>query len=375
MKSYEVRSGGKSIGEMSGSTLKSKVAAGEITIQDEVRMTGTNEWTMVGNLPKLVALVPSGSKEKTTSFDEVRESADAMKSEKTSKEFSFQTTSSVEAEIPKGFMLLPAVLISSIVNFLRRMLSASLFLSKSNNAETIGHLLLMFGIPLIGTAGLVLAIKTDSISLFLVNIGWIIALCVAQYTSWRSLIASRRLLSTTPTSIQNTFILDIAGVIFAILGCTTLVSSIVFAVQSNNYTQILVGICVFAIFELSASLAFSPSSCNVNIGPTSSGEEAIGLLSFFLKILLLLGPFVYFVASLGGCVIATAALYNLTINADEGYMQGIIYLESAKTIFVAGGFYPILFYMIFLFYYLFIDVFRSILQIGNDVRKISERNG
>jgi len=375
MKSYEVRSGGKSIGEMSGSTLKSKVAAGEITTQDEVRMTGTNEWTMVGNLPKLVALVPSGSKEKTTSFDEVRDSTDAMKSEKTSKEFSFQTTSNVEEEIPKGFILLPSALISSLVNFLRSMLSGSLFLSRSNNAETIGHLLLMFSIPLIGIAGLVLAIKTDSISLFLVNIGWIVALCIAQYTSWRSLSASRRLLSRTPTTIQNTFILDIAGVIFAILGCAALVMSIVFAVQSNNYSQILSGICVFAIFELSASLAFSPSSCNVNIGPTSSGEEAIGLLSFFLKILLLLGPFVYFVASLGGCVLATGALYNLTINADEGLMQGIIYLESAKAIFVAGGFYPVVFYLIFLIYYLFIDVFRSILQIGNDVRKISERNG
>ena len=126
MKSYEVRSGGKSIGEMSGSTLKSKVAAGEITIHDEVRMTGTNEWTMVGNLPKLVALVPSGSKEKTTSFDEVRDSTYAMKSEKTSKEFSFQTTSNVEEEIPKGFILLPSVLISILVNFLRSILSGSL---------------------------------------------------------------------------------------------------------------------------------------------------------------------------------------------------------------------------------------------------------
>jgi hypothetical protein len=113
------------------------------------------------------------------------------------------------------------------------MLSGSLFLNRSNNAETIGHLLLMFSIPLIGTAGLVLAIKTDSISLFLVNIGWIVALCIAQYTSWRSLIASRRLLSRTPTTIQNTFILDIVGVIFAILGCTALVMSIVFAIHQT----------------------------------------------------------------------------------------------------------------------------------------------
>jgi len=375
MKSYEVRTGGKTIEEMSGSTLKSKVVAGEITIRDEVRTIGTNEWTMIGNLPKLVALVPSGSKEKTTSFDEVRDSTYAMKSEKTSKEFSFQTTSNVEEEIPRGLILLPSALINSLVNFLRNILSGSVFLTRSNDAGSIGHLLLLFGIPLIGTAGLVVALKIDSILSFLLIVGWLVALCVAQYTSWRSLIASRRLLSTTPTTIQNTFILDIAGVIFAILGCACLVISIVFAVQLNDYTNIFSGICLFAIFELSASLAFSPSSCNVNIGPTSSGEEAIGLLSFFLKILLVLGPFVYFVASLGGCVIATVALYNLTINAEKGLLQGVIYLESAKVLLLAGGFYPVVLYLVFLIYYLFIDVFRSILQIGNDVRKISKRNG
>jgi hypothetical protein len=375
MKYYEVRSAGKIIGEMSGSTLKSKVAAGEITIQDEVRLPGTSEWTMVGNLPKLVALVPSESKEKTTSFDYVRDSADATKSEKTSKEFLFQTTSNVEEEIPNGFFLLPSALVSSLIKFLKSILSESLFLSKSNSAETIGHLLLMFGIPLIGTVGLVLAIKMDSISLLLEIVGWMVALCIAQYTSWRSLIASRRLLSTTPTSIQNVFVLDIAGVIFAIIGCAILVASIVIAVRLNDYSFILFGICAFAISALSASLAFSPSSCNVNIGPTSSGEEAIGLMSFFLKILLLLGPFVYFVASLGGCVIVTVSLCNLTINADERFLQGLLQFESAKMVFVAGGFYPVVFYLIFLIYYLLIDVFRSILQIGNDVRKISERNG
>ncbi|MBC8522337.1 hypothetical protein H8D29_00245 [PVC group bacterium] len=358
---------------MSGSTLKSKVASGEITIQDEVRLIGTNEWTLIGNLPKLVALVPSGSKEKLTSFDEARGGNDNWKSNVSKKEFSFQATAEIEEEIPRGFFLLPSALVSSLVKFLKSILSGSLFLSRSNDAESTGHLLLMVGIPLIGTAGLILAIKTDSISLLLEIVGWIVALCIAQYTSWRSLIASRRLLSTTPTSIQNTFVLDIAGVVFAILGCATLVISVVIAVKINNYSLILSGICAFAIFELSASLAFSPSSCNMNIGSTSSGEEAIGLMSFFLKILLLLGPFVYFVASLGGCVIVSVSLYNLTINAEERFLQGVIQFESAKLVFVAGGFYPVVFYLIFLVYYLFIDVFRSILQIGNDVRKISNQ--
>jgi hypothetical protein len=108
----------------------------------------------------------------------------------------------------------------------------------------------------------------------------------------------------------------------------------------------------------------------VQVRSTSSGEEAIGLASYAVKVLLQLGPFFYLVACLAGCFYGFMMLYELVSNGILGLQKALIYSTIMWILLAAGGFYPIVFYFLYLIYYLFIDVFRSILQMGTDVRSM-----
>jgi len=368
MKSYEVRRGSDIIGEMTGIELKECVSSGEVIHSDEVRMLGTTEWHQISALPKLSKLIPAIVEEKQYAQEEIENPVN------TPHPFTATTTNEIEEENPNSIYLLPANIIHQLVLYLKKTFSAGFFLDRINSSEMSAHILLLIGIVLCGIVGFIISIKTDSVSYAFIVFSVIVVLVLAQYSAWKTLLASRKLLATTPTSIQNVFILDIVGVASIIIGASALVGSIYLSVLSEEYQLMMGGFLVLIICIICSSLTFSPESCNVQVRTTSSGEEAIGLASFFVKVLLLLGPFVYLVFSLAGSIYGVLALYELVSNGIIGVLDGKMYSIRMWVLLVSGGFYPIVFYLLYLIYYLLIDVFRSILQIGTDVREIVSEN-
>lgn len=368
MKSYEVRRGSDAIGEMTGIELKECVSNGEVIHSDEVRMLGTTEWHQISTLPKLAELIPVKIGDEHYAQDE-NENPVAVSSH-----YVPRLKNEIDEENPNSVYLLPANIIHHLVLYLKKIFSAGFFLDKINSSEMVAHVFLCIGIVLSSVVGFIISIKTDSVSYAFTVVAVIAVLTLSQYSAWKTLFASRKLLATTPTSIQNVFILDIVGVASIVFGTSTFMVSIYFSIQLEQYQLMIGGFLILVLSVICSSLSFSPESCNVQIRTTSSGEEAIGLASFFVKILLLLGPFVYMFFCLAGCIYGVLALYELVSNGIIGVLNGKLNSFRMWTLLISGGIYPIVFYLLYLIYYLFIDVFRSILQIGTDVREIASEN-
>ena len=115
-----------------------------------------------------------------------------------------------------------------------------------------------------------------------------------------------------------------------------------------------------------------PQMLNISISKnTNAGEEAIGLLSFFMKGILKLIPIAFGSGIIIGSTNLVIAIYKLLSGGDpiltnlEAYISGIIIITSATIPFLA--------YIYFLIYYISIDIILSILMLPKKLDLLSQR--
>ncbi|MCH2162311.1 MAG: GYF domain-containing protein [Phycisphaerales bacterium] len=342
MSNFEVQRNGQNIGSFHAADLKAAALDGRLQPTDMVCPEGTGQWREARSIAAL-------------QFGGGQAAAKIQMPSAGGNGFQFHFF---------------ALMVDKVVELIRLLLSKKLFTTNMVRAEKFGHLGILVVMVFLLVLGVITTIKTDSISVLIMTLGSLVALILAQYSAFRFLKASRNLLESTPSTINGKVLLDVIALVLALISVGFLIIGCFYAIKFSMFSFAVYGFFALVIGLLSACVAFNPDVLNIQQSDTASaGEEAIGLASFFVKCLLVLGPFVYFFGALASCYALFEGIYY-TMKYDN------IAAATAATfagtgIMVGAGFYTLVFYIVFLVYYLLIDVLGAILSMGRNVRKMA----
>ncbi len=236
--------------------------------------------------------------------------------------------------------------------------------------EKVGHYCVLLSAVLGFLAGLISAIKFDQMTPLGIGIIWMFTLLVLQFIAHKFIVASAKLIKSTESQMSSPSFLDSLSVVNILVGFGCLIGGIFLAIKTSDWTFVISGIMMFWAFEYFASLSMNPKMLNINVvEQATAGQEAIGLISFFMKGMLKLVP-VYFGTWM---VIGTFHLIDalITLIGKNSYM----FMEPVTTAsyaILAALLSPFVIYLVFMFQYLFLDVINSILDIPAKIGSISK---
>ncbi len=223
-------------------------------------------------------------------------------------------------------------------------------------------LLCLYATAVVGLLiSIVAATKTDSFTFFLIGIGWSLLCLVLQYIAVKFLPLSKSIIDSTPSKLSSEAFLECFSIIFFLSAIILFITFTVLAIQVESLNTFFVGIGFFVIFSYLFTISINPSLVNITIeSDVTAGEEAIGILSFIMKGFLRMAPILFGIGVIIGTVHLLLSSLNLFGDYPEFALLGIMF--SGISVLVLSGI-PFLFFLSFIFYYLTIDVLRSIIEI------------
>jgi hypothetical protein len=264
--------------------------------------------------------------------------------------------------------------VGKILGRLSGWLSASLLNTSLNWAGRYGHFAVLGGAIFGLILAAVLAVRVHSVALFATGgIGFVLAIAVAQFSAQRFMSAGTRLIANTPNRLSSKSFLECVG-LFAILGAIgALVGGVVASIQSNSLIPLVPALLLTAYLLYFAMTALHPEELNVNVvGETTAGQEAISLLSFFLKVGLKLAPLYFFLLAAAGAIFTLLALFDIGQAASQMIlatlplppMLNLVAQNSpGQMLVLVACLVPVLIYFFFLIWYLVLDLMRAVLAV------------
>lgn len=272
---------------------------------------------------------------------------------------------------------LPTILSSFIGVLLagaRKLLNPALLQRVFGFCNPFGQLLVLVGAVLALILGVVYAIRYDSFQPFMTGIVAVIVLAILQFVAKRLLDACASILQTSPTRVASLAILECVGLVLLLAAVGVLVGSIATSIRIESAAPLVPGLISFVMLAASAAIALHPSLVNVEQGPATAGEEAIGLLSFFAKAMLVLQPLVFFLYALAGALVLIFAIFGTHLSFATALLAAVPFPVPSESIGVAllaaACIFPLFAYLSFLFYHLLIDVIRAILVIPSKLDQL-----
>jgi hypothetical protein len=251
--------------------------------------------------------------------------------------------------------------IGGLLDDVNRYLHADLFNRIINSATVTGHFL---ALAVLGLLIQLVATFVISGSQFLWGLGWLIMLPLLQYTAVQFLGASRSLVLSNTTTLGSQAFLRSYALIALVAALVAFVGGTALAFQFGSVAPFLSGLAATVLWLATAWLALNPDLLGIRVSEQSSaGEEAIGILSFFIKSAVRIVPLFYGVALTVGAIQAVVLLLSM-IGASRPEIAGSIMGAQGMAFgLVLVIIAPFLAYIAFVVYFLVIDLMRSILSI------------
>jgi hypothetical protein len=260
------------------------------------------------------------------------------------------------------FHLFAVNLLEKLVAVFKGLLSEDLLAFCIKWLSLLGH----FGIIVAAALGflfsLIVAIKFNDFNTFLMGIVWVLLLFVVQYTAHKFLSSGDELIKSNPSQMASHSFLDCYGFIALIGGVVWFIIALIGLIKGLPFSTFLEGLGTFVFLEFVALVAFNFKVVSVKIvKKNSAGQEAIGIITFFIKTAMRLVPILFgaFVV-LGVVKLFIEGLKLFGSNAH--YANMTIQLGIAPSILKAA-LIPFASYLFFVLAYLLIDLIRSILSI------------
>jgi hypothetical protein len=274
---------------------------------------------------------------------------------------------------PADVARLPTLLASFIGALLgkaRAWLNIPRLSSLFSSANSLGQILVLAGAALALIYGVVYAIKYDSFEIFLYGLASVLLLAVLQFVAKRLLEACASILKTSPTRIASIAVLECFALLLLLGAIGAFAQGIVSSIHAESILPIIPALLIVIVFTAAAGVALHPSLANVEDAPTSAGEEAIGLFSFFAKTTLVLQPLLFCVYAAVGVIAVILSIFGQDTHFAEALFAFVPFDISVGTggplgviIIATACLFPLFAYLSFLLYYLLIDVLRAILSI------------
>jgi len=253
--------------------------------------------------------------------------------------------------------------VGTLLDCVPNVLKARHFDEVVDRLTVIGHWSLLVVAVLGLLVQLVAAVSFDG-SAILWGIGWLIALPLLQYTAVQFLGVTRDLVHSNRTHLGSEAFLRCYALVALVAAILILVGAIVWAVDAGRLQIFLFGLAFTALSVATAWLALNPSLLAISVRRESSaGEEALGILSFFVKTGVRLVPIFYGVTLLVGAVYGLLLLLGMIGDSKIELVGAVGRAELSAPMLLWAALSPFLAYIAFVFYFLVIDLLRGILSI------------
>ena len=393
----------KQYGPVSASDLKRLAQSGELGSGDLVWREGLGEWMPARKVkglfdddaPPAAKAVPA-AKAARASAKAARASPQAAPVESTPPTFEKSPAAFARAREGTSRHLFDFGLELARASFTAR------FVDSTSKIFTLcGHYGLYLAMLVLFGFSLLLGVKTNRLNTILVGIAGVVILFVLQYAASRFSGALERLNRTTTGKMSSPAFLDCYALLHVIGGVVVLLGLTVMAVQTGILSLVLPAIVSFILCQYVAVIALNPETLNLTIAPdTGAGEEAIGVLSFFVKLGLRIVPVAFGVGVAWGtltllyaCVLvffppegregieafvgperfqAMALAVDGSLDEAMKTWPAEITASTARMILIGFAALPFVMYVCFLFWHLLIDVLRALLSLPGKLDGLGE---
>lgn len=263
-------------------------------------------------------------------------------------------------------------LLEKFIGFLRGLLTEKFLEFILKWAKIIGHYGLIAAAFLGVLFAIIFAIRTNDFYAFLMGIAWFFLVFVVQYIAHKFSDAGENLIRANPTSMASKVFLDCVAFLFVIGGLIVLVSHLIGLIRNGNLGIFLQGLGVFVLFEFIAIVSFNFKTVTIEIvRETTAGQEAIGIITFFIKGLMKLVPIFFGV----GVAIGTIMLFvdSIGLFSNQRIHGAWLSGNADASMILVAGLLPFFGYILFVLYYLVIDIIRAILSLPGKIDNISKK--
>jgi hypothetical protein len=235
----------------------------------------------------------------------------------------------------------------------------------------IGHLAIIVAAALGFLCALIFAVRSDSFIGFLYGIIWVLLIFVVQYTAKKFLNAGETLIENNPTQLASQAFLDCFAFLALIGGAVALILHIIRAINYKSFEEFLMGLGMFVFLEFLALLAFYPKEVNIKIVKTNSaGQEALGIITFFIKAFMRLIPIFFGVLIVVWTIMLFIAFIGLMGSSPgNAWSRAIWYATQILSVALL----PFIAYILFALVYLCIDVIKAILSVPEKLDKLGKK--
>jgi hypothetical protein len=257
-----------------------------------------------------------------------------------------------------------------------RVLNPTLVESVLSWAKRGGHYAVLGGGALTLVYAIYAAIRQNAFSVFMLGLGLVVALAVAQYVAMRFLDAADNLIDATPSRVSSTAFLECAGLIVLLMAAGVLLSGVTGAIALGSLLPLVPALLGAVALTCFGAMALHSRMANVSAGSGTAGEEAIGLLAFFFKAGLKLAPLGFALFAIvgalavlmsffgtGGFVAASAQNILSSLPVSVPVPAGL----AGSTLLVVACLVPIAAYFVFLLQYLMVDLARAVLSLPGKI--------
>lgn len=360
MNQIHVNLANKQLGPFSVDEVNEKLDCGEFSPSNEGWMEGMSGWKPLSDSAFFTVGV------KTPASDDgppAISKADKMKKHgREAMEGAGKMVANIKAAKDVRDFLPYLKLVDVLLDLLKNMFSLKVLDTWDGAARKIGLLASAGCAVIMLVFGIINSIKVGEAEPALYHALFLPAVAIAQFIAVKFLGAGRNLIDKSPGQISSKAFLECFALILA-LGAVGIFSWGAFtSIKAGEFLPIVAGLGLAMILLYGVGASLNHESVNMELrDDTSIGEEAIGLFAFYVKFFMRLVPFIFGVAS-GVAFIGMAYSLIMLIGA-EGLEAGR-YIHSNYEYFgymVWALMLPLIAYLTFLFYYLFIDLTRAIL--------------
>lgn len=225
--------------------------------------------------------------------------------------------------------------------------------------------------------GIVLAIHTDELSVVGIHAAFALAMLGVQYATGRLLDSIDRTIRRNPSALPTSAIPDATAVLAFLGGVGGFAGLLAAEISAEGFGFGLAAVVVLAIGSfMSLTALHYPSLAVSERAECLASEEAIGILAFFVKLLLRCCPMFFLAAVVAGTselgrllirvVNSSGAQFNLQNDAvQSGVLMGL--LLNAVAI-------PIYAYLSAVVYYLTLDVVSALVSLPAKIDAIGRKN-
>ena len=250
-----------------------------------------------------------------------------------------------------------------LLGWLNGLMGVERFHALSSLATRLGHWAILVSSILALFLGLILAIKMEGFQPLLAAVGFVLMLSVLHFSAVKFLDSGRQLIESSPSQVSTDAFPRSVALISLVCALVVLVGSIVTAIQVDSLKIFLQAVPGFFVLLFLFWLAINPELTATRVTPTNSaGEEAIAILSFFMKAFLRMVPILFGILTIWGGIVLLVGIFQ-SFGSDFAALKGMQTGLFGGMILLWGAGLPFAAFLGFVLYYLLIDVIRSILRI------------